>query len=494
MCGLFRYFRFGNASLFLFKRLICLLVFCLSITVLEGQNGKEIHHRFLVNEYDNIIHQLKVTHPALYRFIGVAALDSLIAQQRSLIDRPLDQLSFYKVLSPVFHAVKDGHTKLLLPIKSHEKILGQKGMFPYDVWISDDQRMYITGGSLDDVVAPEGSEITAIEGMSIPDFIATASPYVAYENDAFRYGRIADNISWLITLTFDFQDVLTIEMSDEIHQVEMIPYKKWKRKTKKTFRKDQKRLEKLENNEYKNLGNQIGYLKIHQFGSYDINKYIDHMEEIFAQINREEVATLIIDLRDNAGGDPRYVEAFIHNISDIPFCRTEMMYQLKKGRPNSYYRMLRSGEEGLVQRAPNHMIFFGDEEAHREPITFENEFSGEIYVLVNGQSYSAAAAMAAVMKCYDLGTIVGSETGGTRIFQAHNRYRQFPRSKLYVGISTTMIFTSCSGFEDENGYREGIMPDILVEPTLQDILSDKDIHLETVMKLISREDEGTEDR
>ncbi len=457
------------------------------ICATHGQAGKIIDERFLFKEYDDITEQLVITHPALYRFISRDSLDALIADGRSKIHKSMDQLSFYKLVSPLFAAVSDGHSKILIGESLYEKIYEKKGIFPYKVWMDNEDRLFVIDTQLDESEIPLGSEITAINGVPVAQFINEAVKYVTYEHKSYRNSVISDNLNWLLALTLDYEDTLQIEINNspsESLTVSLIPFKKWRRKIKRARKKSSKRLLEIENNEYKNLGDQIGYLKIHEFGSYDIARYIENIRTIFQQIKEEHISSLIIDVRDNSGGDPRYVEALIHSISNIPFCRTEMMYQLKKGRPNSYYRLLGNTGEGIVRFAANHMIYSGYEDAYREPITFDNEFNGDIYILVNEKSYSAAATLASVIQCYDLGIVVGEMTGGTRIFQAYGLTKNYPRSKFTSLVSSTMIYTACSGFEDKNGYLEGVVPDLVVTRKINDILASRDVQLDYILKLI----------
>jgi len=79
----------------------------------------------------------------------------------------------------------------------------------------------------------------------------------------------------------------------------------------------------------------------------------------------------------------------------------------------------------------------------------KNEFKGDCYLLTNRDSYSAASSFASTFQCYQMGTIVGEETGGTKIFRANAIYTQLSRTAIWVRMSTTRMYTPCYSQEFE---------------------------------------------
>ena len=48
------------------------------------------------------------------------------------------------------------------------------------------------------------------------------------------------------------------------------------------------------------------------------------------------------------------------------------------------------------------------------PANRDNKFTGSVYVLIGPGTFSSASDFASVIEDYDLGTLVGEETGGQR--------------------------------------------------------------------------------
>ncbi|WP_084220992.1 S41 family peptidase [Chryseobacterium sp. StRB126] len=90
----------------------------------------------------------------------------------------------------------------------------------------------------------------------------------------------------------------------------------------------------------------------------------------------------------------------------------------------------------------------------------ENErFTGNVYLLISGQTFSSAADFANAFKFYKAGKIIGSETGGFIISPGEVIERQLPNSKLFLNVSSTKDFNIGATEKD----RHGVIPDIQVQ-------------------------------
>jgi hypothetical protein len=57
-------------------------------------------------------HEITKLHPNLYWYISKSAFDFKFDSIKSTIDQPITPLAFYKKLSPIVAAVRQGHTYL----------------------------------------------------------------------------------------------------------------------------------------------------------------------------------------------------------------------------------------------------------------------------------------------------------------------------------------------------------------------------------------------
>jgi len=71
------------------------------------------------------------------------------------------------------------------------------------------------------------------------------------------------------------------------------------------------------------------------------------------------------------------------------------------------------------------------------PQKMPTEFQGDVFLLIDKTSYSASSSFAATFRCYQLGLLIGEETGGTKVFHANSISEKLQHSGLYCFMATT---------------------------------------------------------
>jgi carboxyl-terminal processing protease len=127
------------------------------------------------------------------------------------------------------------------------------------------------------------------------------------------------------------------------------------------------------------LDDQIGYIRIKQFDNDISQDFQNHLNSLLAQ----EIKGLVIDLRDNPGGDYREV---------VKIC--DMLL-------------------------PNGLIVYVEDRYgnRREEFSDSNHIDIPMSVLINGYSASASEIMSAALKDYGKGILVGTKTFGKGLVQ-----------------------------------------------------------------------------
>lgn len=193
--------------------------------------------------------------------------------------------------------------------------------------------------------------------------------------------------------------------------------------------------------ESKLLNDGIGYIKISEFNSSDgVNP--DTYEEFKSHYNslREQGAKkLVIDLRDNGGGDLDVVV----NIIDMLVPKGNIMYSEDKHGRRDYIK--------------------SDSEETDLPIA----------VVVNGQSASASELMTGALKDYQKATVVGTKTYGKGVMQ-----RVYPFTDGSAMVVTVAKYYTPNGTCVQD---EGITPDIVIEPGE----GEEDLQLNKAIEILS---------
>ena len=115
----------------------------------------------------------------------------------------------------------------------------------------------------------------------------------------------------------------------------------------------------------------------------------------------------------------------------------------------------------------------------------ELNYKGKIYVLINGNSFSASSLLSTHLKSNKRATFVGEETGGAFNGTVAGIYKtyQLPTSKIKVRMGLMQI--EAHQKQSPDGY--GIKPDVKIVPTVEDRKMNRDAELEWVLKDIYKD-------
>lgn len=180
-------------------------------------------------------------------------------------------------------------------------------------------------------------------------------------------------------------------------------------------------------------------------------------KDLFEELSDLQCKNLIIDLRYNTGGLNEFADDIVPHI-------------LKNPSSDPFLKKTISWE--------------GKERTYKLPKASKYVFQGNIYVLVNGKTYSAANTLARYLKEYGNAIMIGEETG--------TRYEGFAAgSKQYITLPLTDITIKIPRYHilfpksrKQTTSNRGLIPDHNIEYTIDDIVNEKDLHLEKALLLI----------
>ena len=254
----------------------------------------------------------------------------------------------------------------------------------------------------------------------------------------------------------------------------------------------------LRNFEFIGKDSSVAYLKIRGFGHGNQKRFY---KEVFAKIDSAKSGNLILDLRDNGGGNLDEIENLYSYLSLKPFKfineaetktnipATKAMFSNKGiGFFGGALRILAAPGVLVydllhVKKENGQRYYRLSKSKPKKPR--ENNFKGKIYVLINGYSFSASSTLAANLHANDLAIFVGEETGGSYngTVAGQSKYLTLPNSKVRMKFGLMQIETPHKS--EPNGY--GIKPDIEIIPTPEDRLEKRDSELEWVLEDIYKD-------
>ena len=222
---------------------------------------------------------------------------------------------------------------------------------------------------------------------------------------------------------------------------------------------------------YLNPGNLFG----------DEETYRKFIDSSFTVIREGKISNLIIDLRNNQGGNDSFGDYMVSYIADQPFkwsssftLKTSSFLKdnIRKTRDTTlaFWASALSHEDGEI---------YPYEFQPYEPQPAEKRFKGKVYVLVNRQSHSQSTVTASQIQDYGFGTIVGEETGEYPTLYASVFKFQLPETGIEVQVSKGYMVRVNGSVEER-----GVIPDIFIRDHL---LDEKDEILEGILDRINSE-------
>jgi C-terminal processing protease CtpA/Prc len=189
--------------------------------------------------------------------------------------------------------------------------------------------------------------------------------------------------------------------------------------------------------------------------------------DFFQQIQDRHIAYLILDLRDNQGGDMINGQILLSHLLDKPF---QVVRGYAKVDPKTY-------TDPLIRLKPAK----GAGTSLYQPRA--ERFHGELYVLINGGSFSNSGIVSSVLRAHQRATFIGEETGGNpAMLSAGGKYFLLPNTKTQVLIPTHQY--DIQGRLANTG--RGLMPDHPIRPLWRDIVNQVDPELQFTLDLIQQ--------
>ncbi len=406
----------------------------------------------LRHDLDQLRRIMEEVHPALYDFTGPEEFAAFFDRQAKRIG-PRNTLSqAYEILAAPVARIGCGHAMVDMP---------QAFLNP-DAAVFIPLRLHVRGRqafvmqSLEAPITP-GSEILAINGLSCDEIICRLEACITSDGllDSTLVYRLNHNLPRLYASVFGHQErfVIRFRASAAVEPVEATVSgihtadleRLWpKRPGADRFAR--------------HLGFEIlperkaAILTIHSFGFYQDNAgFFRYIDQVFAELRQHKTEQLILDLRDNDGGDP--------------LCSAYLLKYLC-ATPVAYFQQE-----------------YGDHYAPlAKPLQPVSEpFRGTLWTLIDSGCLSSTTHLCALLRYHGIGRFVGGETAGN--------YRCNDSSKTFVlshsGLRVTLARATYAAAVAGMDRRHGILPDYPVEPSLSDLLTGQDTVRNAVLKRIA---------
>ena len=357
--------------------------------------------------------------------------------------------------------VNNGHTSINFPGSEYMNYAssGEATIFPLEIAFEQEKPLVRKNWSKNKNINC-GDEVISINGTSINEILDKIYRQVSGERLLMKNTKIEmysfPRYYWQV---FGKVDTFKVELKQNEKK---ITYKLDAIRLIEDY--ESKRSEILNSTMSLKFYDNIAYLNPGSFGG-DLDTFKSFIDTSFTKIKSKHCKTLLIDLRNNSGGDNDYSDYMLSYVANKPFTwnssfklRTSAL--LKESGKNSkhkysdYWKSIFSHENGERYE-------FNFEKMQPQPR--EKRFTGKVYAMVNRQSHSQATVTAAQIQDYNFGTVVGEETAEYPSLIASVFYFNLPNTGIQVQMSKGKMIRVNGSTK-----QEGVIPDIFIKDYLLD--------------------------
>jgi hypothetical protein len=467
------------------------LLLLLSIQLLSSLADAQVSDpKFTVSQlqqdYELFTRALKEAHPGLYRYTGKDEIDSLFEITKSRIAEPMSEIDFYKLLMPIIVKIRCGHTKWFRNEKTDDRYAFYNDqLFPLKLYFLNDKAFVIDDYSGNASIL-RGSEVLTINGKTIPQIREQINRYIP--TDGFVKSLLYEELNHFFNGYFatfvDHQPAYTVTLNIN----------------KKTVTKflPGVALTAIQHKEQKaKVGSQLPlrlkYLQpgtaLLTIGRFFIPKeeqdFYAFIDSAFLDLKIKGVENLIIDVRNNEGGEESfggYLYSYLA-AGDFQYYKKITVAQKEPVTFIQHAWMPPPYEEERKKfvEKDGEVLWMGQPYLSLKPAQ-QNAFKGKVFVLINGLSFSVTSEFASFVHHHKRATFIGEETGGAYYGNNSGVFTivTLPNTKLGMGIPLLGFYSNVSGYPYKD---RGIIPNHEVRRTVDDIINGKDAVLEFTLGL-----------
>jgi carboxyl-terminal processing protease len=365
--------------------------------------------------------------------------DKVYLNYLPLVIATKNNIEYYKLLQKFYAQLKDAHTNVYFP-KELAKVVNSRPPVRTELI---EGRVFITKVYSDSLIKSgviPGLEILKIDSIPVLEYVTKfVEPYQS--SSTIQDLNVREYSYFLLSGSQD--SPVTLELRNSKSKI-------WTRALARTGYRDIRTTPGLS---YKMIGG-IGYLVINNF---EDNHIIKQFDSLYSQL--ASTKALIIDIRDNGGGDSYIGYHILSALTNKPFKSSASKIPKYLSIPG---KGMQWDEQNAEEIEPNGKLFYD------KPVV----------LLTSARTFSAAEDFTVAFDYMKRGKQIGQSTGGStgqpirfdlpgggsaRVCGKHDL---FPDGKEFVGI--------------------GLVPDIQIERKIGDLINDRDKALDTAINFLKK--------
>ena len=345
---------------------------------------------------------IESTHPEPTLRSGRDAYEQAFRTAQERLSQPRSRDEAWRALAAMNPAFNDGHLGVILPdwraeVRSHLQAGGK--LFPFEVRIDQQGRLLILhtlgGGATPLARQP----IDSINGVPAAQLLRELGGLVHGDTPAFR-NKLLERRLWLYYWkAYGAPQQFALRVNGRAMEVPAATAQPAALTADATFE---------QNFRFRMLPGGVGVLTVNQFSWGDKQRFYQFTERAFTALRDAAATTLVIDVRENTGGDDdMWKLGILRYIAHQPF---------RNGA--GYVKKVIEGRAGPGEKVGD--IVTGSVDTWHQPEPGHPlHFRGKVFVLVGDVTYSSAVLFSNTVQDYGFGKLVGAgghayarQTGG----------------------------------------------------------------------------------
>lgn len=472
---------------------------CKTVATAKYNVNQKIPPAALQQDFALLRKILESNHPSLYWYTPKDSMDAYFNQVQAQLTDSLTEPQFKNKVAFLLSKIRCGHTAVRNSNAYSKTDFSRLPQFPLAIKTWGDSMVVLGSAFRNDSIFKRGTIITGIDGRTNRQLMDTMFNFLSTDGyaDHFKSQVISSNFPLWYRNILGLKAQYQITYIDSAGQAQTTTIKSYDPVTdtlnKRTITRVPEKRTKKQIKQSRLLAKRniaidttlhTAYMNLNSFSGGKLKRFF---RQSFRTIKKEGITDLVIDLRQNGGGNimnstrlVRYISTKKYTIADTVAAITRTFHYGKYIKPKFFYWV--NMNIGSKKRSDGRIHFGYFERKAFKPYR-KHHFNGATYIVTGPYSFSAATLFTGAVKGQDSVTVVGEETGGGAYGNSaiHLPQITLPHSKLRIILPMYRVVIDHT--QPQNG--RGILPDIAVPPNSGYIKRGVDPKVEKVRRMIA---------
>jgi C-terminal processing protease CtpA/Prc len=445
---------------------------------------------------------LEANHPSLYWYTTKDSLDKYFIDAINSIQDSLTESDYRKKVASVIEKIKCGHTFVRYSkAYTKEAFKYRYPQFPLYLKVWDDSLVVLGSVIHNDSVFKRGTIVTSINGSKPKQILDAMFDVISTDgyNKTYKEQVVTNNFPAWYRNVYGADSIYHITYIDSNEHEAATVVSNFKPKRDTSTKKNpivkispeptRKQLRQMSLLSKRSMGIDTGlntaFIRLTTFSSGHLRNFF---KKSFKTIEEQHIKNVVIDLRENGGGNVVLSNKLAKYLADRPFKIADTLAAISRTFP--YRQYIRPWYwywfpmNFVAHKKKDGRIHFTYYEKHYFTPKKHLHFDGDVYILQGGLTFSASTMFTSILKGQKNVTVVGEESGGGYYGNTAMYLLDIilPVTKIRVELPMYRLVMDVK--RDKDG--RGIMPDILIKPSTEAIKQGIDLKIKAVRELIQQ--------